>query len=117
MMLTGLAFTFEIAMKVSEPRVMVNRFLTFLPVFANGMMAAHLYVWYAARVRRKAIPSIVGTAAFLAATWLILFLIRRCALSGKSQQMWQMQIPQVVPAPSVPASRDGDLGKTDSEIV
>ena len=91
MMLTGLAFTFEIAMKVAEPRVMVNRFLTFLPVFANGMMAAHLYVWYAARVRRKAIPSIVGTAAFLAATWLILFLIRRCALSGKSQQMWQMQ--------------------------
>ena len=91
MMLTGLAFTFEIAMKVAEPRVMVNRFLTFLPVFANGMMAAHLYVWYAARVRRKAIPSIVGTAAFLAATWLILFLIRRCAISGKSQQMWQMQ--------------------------
>ena len=91
MMSIGLIFTYVIAPSIAEPRVMVNRFLTFLPVFANGMMAAQLYVWYAARVRRKAIPSIVGTIVSIASIWVILLLFTACTRAMKNQQVWQMQ--------------------------
>jgi peptidoglycan/LPS O-acetylase OafA/YrhL len=90
MMIAGLVFTYAIAPHIGEPRVMVNRFLTFLPVFANGMMAAHLYVWYASRIQKKAIPSVVGTAVSFAAVWLLIVLFKACAHSG-NQQIWQMQ--------------------------
>lgn len=93
MVLFGVLFTFAIAPAIGEPRVTVNRFLTFLPVFANGMMAAHLYVWYAEKIRHKAIPSIIGTVAAFAACWLIVRLFKACAASGNAsnQQVWQMQ--------------------------
>ncbi|MBR4905827.1 MAG: acyltransferase [Clostridia bacterium] len=93
MVLFGIWFTIGVSPALGEPRIMVNRFLTFLPVFANGMMAAHLYVWYAERVRHKAIPSILGTIAAAAALYLILRLFRFCAASGDAshQQVWQMQ--------------------------
>ncbi len=93
MVLFGVWFAIGVSSALGEPRVMVNRFLTFLPVFANGMMAAHLYVWYAERVRHKAIPSILGTVAAAAALWLIFRLFRACAASGDAshQQVWQMQ--------------------------
>ena len=93
MVLFGIWFTLDVSPAIGEPRIMVNRFLTFLPVFANGMMAAYVYVWYAERVRNKAIPSIIGTAAAAAALWLIIYLFRACAASGDAskQQVWQMQ--------------------------
>ena len=98
MMLCGISFTLCIAPALAEPRVMVNRFLTFLPVFANGMMAAHLYVWYAERVRRKAIPSILGTVAAAAALYAILLLFKLCSAAGNAekQQIWQMQFRPVL---------------------
>ena len=98
MMAVGLAFTFGIALRVAEPRVMVNRFPTFLPVFANGMMAAHLYAWYAAKVRKKAIPSVVGTLVAAAACWAVVMLFRMCTAAGASdkQQIWQMQYRTVL---------------------
>lgn len=86
----GLVFTYAIATYIGEPRVMVNRFLTFLPVFANGMMAAHLYVWYAARVRKKALPSVIGTIVSFAAVWTIIVLFKAC-VHAANQQVWQMQ--------------------------
>lgn len=91
MMLLGIAFTFGIALRVSEPRIMVNRFLTFLPVFANGMMAAHLYVLYAAKVKHKAIPSILGILIAIAACITIDKLFTMCTYAGKDQQTWQLQ--------------------------
>ena len=93
MMLCGVWFTNAVSPALGEPRIMVNRFLTFLPVFANGMMAAYLYVWYAERVRHKAIPSIFGTVAAAAALYLIFRLFRFCVASGDAshQQVWQMQ--------------------------
>ena len=93
MVLFGIWFAIGVSPALGEPRVMVNRFLTFLPVFANGMMAAHLYVWYAERVRHKAIPSILGTIAATAALYVIFRLFRACAASGDAshQQVWQMQ--------------------------
>ena len=93
MVLFGIWFAIGISPALGEPRIMVNRFLTFLPVFANGMMAAHLYVWYAERVRHKAIPSILGTIVATAALYVIFRLFRACAASGDAshQQVWQMQ--------------------------
>ena len=91
MMLIGLAFTFGVALHIAEPRIMVNRFLTFLPVFANGMMAAHLYVWYASRIRRKAAFSIIGMAVAIAACIAVCKLFELCAIAGKDQQTWQLK--------------------------
>lgn len=93
MVLVGCCFTYGIAPALGEPRVIVNRFLTFLPVFANGMMAAHLYVWYAERVKRKVIPSIIGTLAAAAALYAIVRLFHMCVSTGGAadQQVWQMQ--------------------------
>lgn len=93
MVLFGLWFANGIAPSIGEPRIMVNRFLTFLPVFANGMMAAYLYVWYAERVAHKAVPSIFGTAAAIAALYAIARLFMSCSSSGDAshQQAWQMQ--------------------------
>ena len=57
------------------------------------MMAAYIYVWYAEKVRHKAIPSIIGTVAAIAALWLIMRLFKNCAASGNAsnQQIWQMK--------------------------
>ena len=96
MMLVGLAFTFGIALRISEPRVMVNRFLTFLPVFANGMMAAHLYTLYSARVKRKAIPSILGILLTAAACVAIVKLFTMCTNAWNVQQEWQMKYRAVL---------------------
>ncbi len=93
MALCGVWFTNSIAPALGEPRVMVNRFPTFLPVFANGMMAAHLYVLYAERVKHKAIPSVIGTAAAALAIYLIVRMFMTGAgIEGSSeQQLWQMR--------------------------
>ena len=91
MMLVGIAFTYGLAFRIAEPRVMVNRFLTFLPVFANGMMAAHLYAWYASRVKRKAIISIVGMLVAVGACFAVYKLFSMCASTGSEQQIWQMK--------------------------
>ncbi len=96
MMLVGLAFTFGVALRISEPRVMVNRFLTFLPVFANGMMAAHLYAWYAARVKRKALPSLFGIVLAVAACFAVVKLFTMCADAWKEQQAWQLKYRAVL---------------------
>lgn len=98
MVLCGIWFTNAVSPAIGGPRIMVNRFLTFLPVFANGMMAAYLYVWYAECVRRKAIPSILGTIAAAAALYAIFRLFHACAASGDAshQQVWQMQYRPVL---------------------
>ena len=90
MMAIGAAFTYGVALRISEPRVMVNRFLTFLPVFANGMMASHLYTWYAVKVKRKALPSILGTLAAVAAAVALVKLLAMCASAASGQQTWQL---------------------------
>ena len=96
MMLFGIWFTNSIAPAIGQPRVMVNRFLTFLPVFANGMMAAHLYVWYAEKIRHKVIPSILGTVFAAAALYGIARLFQSCASAGSNAQTWQMQYRAVL---------------------
>ncbi len=96
MMLVGLAFTFGVALRISEPRVMVNRFLTFLPVFANGMMAAHLYAVYASRVKRKALPSLLGIVLAVGACIAIYLLFTMCTNSWKEQQAWQLRYRAVL---------------------
>ena len=93
MTLVGIWFTTSISPAIGEPRLMVNRFLSFLPVFANGMMAAHLYVWYAERVKHKAIPSILGTVAAIGALFAVVRMFQMCSAAGdaSNQQVWQMR--------------------------
>ena len=93
MTLVGIWFTTCISPAIGEPRLMVNRLLTFLPVFANGMMAAYLYVWYAERVKHKAIPSILGTVAAIGALFAVVRMFQMCSAAGvaSNQQVWQMR--------------------------
>ena len=93
MTLVGILFTTCISPAIGEPRLMVNRLLTFLPVFANGMMAAYLYVWYAERVKHKAIPSILGTVAAIGALFAVVRMFQMCSAAGaaSNQQVWQMR--------------------------
>ncbi len=98
MFLIGTWFSVAVAPAIAEPRVMVNRFLTFLPVFANGMMAAHLYVCYAEKARHKAIPSIIGAIVAAGALYAIVRLFHLCAAAGNAgnQQIWQMRFRPVL---------------------
>ena len=86
----GLAFTFLFCLQQKDLSFYVNRFLTFLPVFANGMLGAFLYVWFANRANRSRIPlSLLGTAVAVGALIGIGFLFRDCSQT-KSLQAWQL---------------------------
>lgn len=91
---TGVAFTFLYAVKQENVGFMTNQFLTFLPVFANGMLLSYFYVWYANRVRRKAVPSILATVLAVAGTIGVIWMLRDCAKAAldpnRSVQTWQI---------------------------
>ncbi len=88
----GYAFTYLFILKYKTDilRVYVNDFLTFMPVFANGMAAAELYVLYSRKVNKKAIFSFVGIALFAVACWYTMVLMKGCR-SAENNQVWQLK--------------------------
>lgn len=94
MVAVGLLFTFTVATKAENTSFMTNQFLTFLPVFANGMLLAHLYVWYAKKVKNKMVPSIVATVVWVAAVIWVIYMFKGCANAALdpnlNAQMWQI---------------------------
>lgn len=90
MTVVGLAFTFGYCLKQTDQlSFLVNRFLTFLPVFANGMLGAFLYVWYVVKCPYKWLFSCFGTFLALLGIWWVFLLFRSCA-SSKAIQAWQL---------------------------
>ncbi len=89
MLTLGAAFTFGFCLRRTDISFMVNRFLTFLPVFANGMLAAFAYVWFVNKAPAKAVFSIFGTLFAAVALWGILRLFRSCS-STQNMQIWQL---------------------------
>ena len=86
----GLGFTFGFALKQTDQiSFLVNRFPTFLPVFANGMLGAYLYVWIAKKAPLRWLFSICGTIMAAAALIVILRLLQSCSAS-KTIQVWQL---------------------------
>ena len=78
MTIAGLAFTFGYCLQKSDLPFYVNRFLTFLPVFANGMLGAYAYVWIAVRARRKPIWAVLGTLTAIGSAIGILTVFEAC---------------------------------------
>ncbi len=93
MLVIGLSFTYGFAMQQSNTSFMVNRFLTFFPVFATGMMGAYLYVGYANRVKHKAPFSIAATVVTVLAAILLVKFFRSCLTASLASwaQTWQLQ--------------------------
>lgn len=86
----GLAFTFFYCLKQTDRLpFLVNRFLTFLPVFANGMAGAYLYVWFIVKCPYKGFFSLLGTALAVFGIWMVWNLFRVCA-AAKTMQVWQL---------------------------
>lgn len=86
----GLAFTYGYCLKQTDQvSFLVNRFLTFLPVFANGMFGALVYVWIVLRCPYKRIFACAGTICAGLGLWGMLYLFRSCS-SAKVMQVWQL---------------------------
>ena len=85
----GVAFTFLFCLRQKDTAFYVNRFLTFWPVFANGMLGAYVYVWFVNRAKHKVPLSLLGTAIALGSLVGIAFLFRDCSHSS-AIQVWQL---------------------------
>lgn len=86
----GLAFIYLFAVKVDPLLLSVNQFPTFLPVFANGMLAACLYVLYAKHVKIKRILGYVFLLLALLAAYWIAREVASCS-AAQSAQEWQLR--------------------------
>ena len=86
----GLAFIYLYAVHVDPLLLAVNSFPTFLPVFANGMAAACLYVLYAKYVKIKRVLGYVFLVVALVAAWLIAREVASCS-AAKTAQDWQLR--------------------------
>lgn len=88
----GLIFTFGYCLKqTNQLGFLVNRFLTFMPVFANGMLGAFIYVWYVLKCPNtiKWFCSSLGTVFAVIGVYILLKMFRSCAAS-KAIQNWQL---------------------------
>ena len=69
--MTGAALCFQRlwTIPMEDTTLFVNRLPNFLDVYANGMMAAHLYAALAKKKRRRALIAALGTLACVAGIW------------------------------------------------
>lgn len=88
----GVGFALLFA-RQSNVAMYVNQFPTFLPVFANGMAGACLYVWFAEKCKFKRLISPLMTIAAMAMAVVIVIMVKDChAQSGVSaSQVWQLE--------------------------
>lgn len=75
--------------KQTDLSVWVNRFPSFLPVFANGMLGAYLYVWFVNRAPLKPVWSILGLLCVIGALACLKWMYTAC-LHSASIQLWQL---------------------------
>ena len=89
MVAVGLGSIFLFYSKQSDLSLYVNRFFTFLPVFANGMLGAYVYVWFVHRAPIKPAWSGMGIAVAIGALLWLQRLFEGC-LHAQSIQYWQL---------------------------
>ena len=89
MVAAGFAFTFAFCLRQSDLAFYVNRFLTFFPVFANGMLGAYLYVAFVNKAPWKPLFAWIGTAVAVASAVGIWLLFEACTHT-KSIQTFQL---------------------------
>ncbi len=85
----GLAFIQFVSVNTEPIALGVNQFPTFLPVFANGMLAACLYVLYAKYVHIKRPLGYFFFAVSLLCLYLIAREVKSCSAAANAQ-IWQL---------------------------
>lgn len=91
MVAVGLFITFIFTKQGSDMSMYVNQFPTFLPVFANGMAAAYLYVWFTKKCRWRKLLSPLFTAGAIVMIVLMLKMADECFKAYPNGQFWQME--------------------------
>lgn len=90
----GLWFTNNVALLYDPISYTVNSFPTFLPVFANGMLAALVYVLYAKHVQKEWLKSLIGILAAVLSILCIVYIwnnfVQVC-FHAADKQSWQLQ--------------------------
>ena len=75
MTVAGMSFMFIWTAPMADTTLFVNRLPNMLVVYANGMLAAHIYA-RAARLERRALVATLGLMLFIAAGWGVLRIAR-----------------------------------------
>lgn len=91
--LTGFGgwFIYQYALKQNPVNMQVNQLPTFLPVFANGMMAAYLFTWYCLKVPYKRLWGVFFTVLAVMGAVLIRNQIVSAQLYPADKQLWQLE--------------------------
>ena len=81
--MTGAALSFRLLWTAQMPdtTLFVNRLPNMLDVYANGMLAAHLYVRLAKRQDHRGLIAALGTALCVLGAWGVLRIVRAQAMS------------------------------------
>ena len=66
----------------------VNHFLTFIPVYANGMLATYFYILYTKKNKRKIVSDIIFTIISISCIIIYIYLCK--GISGINVQRWQL---------------------------
>lgn len=93
MVVVGVATALYFTNTHEEVSMYVNQFPTFLPVFANGMLAALAYVWYTKKCRIKRLLSPLFTVLAIGAAVAIVLLVKSCYSNpmAADAQRWQLE--------------------------
>ena len=91
--LTGFGgwFIFQYALKQDPVNMQVNQLPTFLPVFANGMLAAYLFTWYCVKVPYKRLWGVLFTVLAVVGAVLIRNQIVSAQMYREDKQLWQLE--------------------------
>ena len=91
--LTGFGgwFIFQYALKQQPVNMQVNQLPTFLPVFANGMLAAYLFTWYCLKAPYKRLWGVFFTVLAVVGAVLIRNEIVSAQLYREDKQLWQLE--------------------------
>ena len=94
LLMTGAALSFRVlwTSQMPDTTLFVNRLPNMLDVYANGMLAAHLYAKLARCERRRGLIAALGTLALVAGIWGVLREVRLQATAGDYDALRQNQL-------------------------
>lgn len=87
----GALFIYQYALKRDPINMQVNQLPTFLPVFANGMLAAYLFTLYCAKVPYKRLWGVFFTGLAVVGAILIRNQIVSAQMYPADKQIWQLE--------------------------
>ena len=87
----GALFIYEYALKQTPINMQVNQLPTFLPVFANGMLAAYLFTLYCVKVPYKRLWGLFFTVLAVVGAVLIRNQVVSAQMFREDKQIWQLQ--------------------------